>query len=79
MKKVLVSVIALGGVILLAGCGANIDAKEFEKVALLCAKNDGPKSVQYFSEINGDGFAPAIVYCNDGARFNVPESMKSKK
>lgn len=81
MKKVLVSVIALGGAILLAGCvvGANIDPEEFKKVERLCDKNNGLGVVSYLVWIDGTKAEPRIAYCKDGARFDVPESMKSKK
>ena len=88
-RKIVSCFLAVFALLTLAGCdfpttedvvmASYVNAQQFEKVKMLCAKNDGLMSVQYFVGLLDGSSVPHVAYCYDGARFGVPASVQGYK
>ena len=88
-RKIVSCFLAVFALLTLAGCdflttenvvmASYVNAQQFEKVKMLCMKNDGLMSVHYLVELKRGNSIPQVAYCNDGARFDVPKDIQGKK
>ena len=87
-RKIVSCFLAVFALLSLAGCdfltedivlASFVNAQQFEKVKMLCVKNDGLIFVQYLVKAKGGNSVPTTAHCGDGARFDVSQDIQGKR